>query len=141
MPSMQWKSLSLLATCIALAACNSDSDSSSDNADSSQPLVLNIAHINDHHSNLEPIELTLQLDGQATTVEVGGFPRITSLFNEAEAEHANLLKLHAGDAVTGTLYYTFYEGQADAELMNTVCFDAFALGNHEFDDGDAQLKG
>jgi len=140
MPSMQWKSFSLLATCIALAACNSDSDSSSDNANNGQPLVLNIVHINDHHSNLEPLELTLQLDGQPTTVEVGGFPRITRLFNEAEAEHANLLKLHAGDAVTGTLYYTFYEGQADADLMNTVCFDAFALGNHEFDDGDAQLK-
>ena len=25
-------------------------------------------------------------------------------------------------------------------MMNTVCFDAFALGNHEFDDSDAGLK-
>jgi 5'-nucleotidase/UDP-sugar diphosphatase len=25
--------------------------------------------------------------------------------------------------------------------MNTVCFDAFTPGNHEFDDGDGVLKG
>jgi len=31
-------------------------------------------------------------------------------------------------------------GEADATLMNTVCFDAFTLGNHEFDKGDAGLK-
>ena len=52
----------------------------------------------------------------------------------------NLLKLHAGDAVTGTLYYTFFKGEADAKMMNTICFDAFEPGNHEFDDGDATLK-
>ena len=51
----------------------------------------------------------------------------------------NVLKLHAGDAITGDLYYTQSEGQADAELMNTACFDAFAIGNHEFDGGDAGL--
>jgi 5'-nucleotidase len=50
-----------------------------------------------------------------------------------------VLKLHAGDALTGDLYFTQSEGQADAALMNTVCFDAFTLGNHEFDGADAGL--
>jgi 5'-nucleotidase/UDP-sugar diphosphatase len=50
------------------------------------------------------------------------------------------LKLHAGDAMTGTLYHTLYQGEADAALMNSVCFDAFELGNHEFDEGDAGLR-
>ena len=49
------------------------------------------------------------------------------------------MKLHAGDAITGDLYYTLFKGAADAALMNELCFDAFALGNHEFDDGDAGL--
>ncbi|ODA20126.1 bifunctional metallophosphatase/5'-nucleotidase, partial [Achromobacter xylosoxidans] len=31
-------------------------------------------------------------------------------------------------------------GEADAALMNTVCFDAMTLGNHEFDKGDSGLK-
>lgn len=106
------------------------------------PLTLNIAHINDHHSQLEPqANAELTLDGKPTRVSLGGFARITSAFKQLEASTPNLLKLHAGDAITGTLYYTFFRGAADARLMNTVCFDAFALGNHEFDDGDAVLKG
>ncbi len=125
--------------CALLAACGSD-DSDTASSPSYAPIEIHIAHINDHHSQLEPftgVELTL--DGQATQVELGGFARLTTLFKQQTASQRNLLKLHAGDAVTGTLYYTFFKGEADAAMMNTVCFDAFELGNHEFDDGDAAL--
>jgi 5'-nucleotidase len=106
------------------------------------PLTLHIAHVNDHHSQLEPIPAAeLLLDGIPTQVELGGFARLTTLFRQAQAAQPNLLKLHAGDAITGSLYYTFFKGEADARMMNTVCFDAFALGNHEFDDGDGVLRG
>ena len=115
-------------------------------------LEITILHMNDHHSHLkddtfdyDPSELGLSVtkeDGSVIdSVEVtyGGFPRITTLFNELSATSINPLKIHAGDAITGTLFYSLFEGEADAELMNTVCFDAFALGNHEFDDGDSGL--
>ncbi len=106
-----------------------------------KPLTLNIAHINDHHSQLEAFAATeLTLDGVATQVELGGFARQTALFKSVEGTR-NLLKIHAGDANTGTLYYTFFKGKVDAQMMNTVCFDAFTPGNHEFDDGDATLRG
>jgi 5'-nucleotidase / UDP-sugar diphosphatase len=100
-------------------------------------IELNIAHINDHHSNLDAIPaFQLKLDGIDTQVDIGGFARQTALFKSL-ASTPNLLKLHAGDAITGSLYYTFFKGAADAQMMNTICFDAFTLGNHEFDDGDA----
>lgn len=106
-----------------------------------KPLELNIAHINDHHSQLDAFAATeLTLDGVATQVELGGFARQTALFKSV-AGTQNLLKIHAGDAVTGSLYYTFFKGAVDAQMMNTVCFDAFTPGNHEFDDGDGVLKG
>lgn len=102
---------------------------------------MNIAHINDHHSQLDAFAATeLTLDGVATQVDLGGFARQTAMFKSV-AGSKNLLKIHAGDAMTGTLYYTFYKGKADAELMNTLCFDAFTPGNHEFDDSDTVLKG
>lgn len=104
------------------------------------PLTLHIAHINDHHSNLEPFAGTeLLIDGEPTQVDLGGFARQTALFKALDGT-PNLLKLHAGDALTGTLYYTFFKGRADAQMMNTICFDAMAVGNHEFDDGDAVLR-
>jgi 5'-nucleotidase/UDP-sugar diphosphatase len=103
--------------------------------------TLNIAHINDHHSQLEPFADTeLRLGGVPTQVSLGGFARQTAAF-KAVADTPNLLKIHAGDALTGSLYYTLFKGEADAALMNTVCFDAFTPGNHEFDDGDGVLKG
>lgn len=101
---------------------------------------LTLAHINDHHSQLDAFANTeLMLGGVATQVDLGGFPRVTTAF-QRYANRSDVIKLHAGDAITGTLYYTLFKGEADANMMNSVCFDAFALGNHEFDDGDAGLK-
>jgi len=118
-----------------LTACGGSDDVSF------KPLELNLAHINDHHSQLDAFAGTeLKLDGVATQVELGGFARQTAMFKSL-ANTKNLLKIHAGDALTGTLYYTFFKGAADAQMMNSVCFDAFIPGNHEFDDGDGVLKG
>jgi 5'-nucleotidase len=64
---------------------------------------------------------------------------VTAKIKELESLLDNVAKIHAGDAITGTLFYTLFQGEADADLMNTACFDVFALGNHEFDDGDATL--
>lgn len=113
----------------------------------SRPMELTILHINDHHSNLDSKKKDLKLANAAgvrvaANVEVGGFPRVTGAFNARASESANVLKLHAGDANTGTLYFNRAgeAGEADAAMMNTVCFDAMTLGNHEFDKGDSGLK-
>ncbi|MET3603896.1 5'-nucleotidase [Sphaerotilus sulfidivorans] len=135
--------LALMAAAV-LGACATDDDSGSSPAPAPTyaALELNIAHINDHHSQLEAFPGTeLTLDGVATQVELGGFARLTTLFKaQQQAGTKNLLKLHAGDALTGSLYYTFFKGEADAKMMNTVCFDAVGYGNHEFDDGDGVLR-
>lgn len=105
-----------------------------------KPLKLRILHMNDHHSHLNPSTTTLKLAGQDTEVELGGFARAVALYQAFEAKGGNILKLHAGDATTGDLYYTLFKGEADATMMNQICFDAFEVGNHEFDDGDSGLK-
>ena len=106
-----------------------------------KPFELQILHINDHHSHLQPDSgVDLTLDGQTTRVVLGGFPSIVAKMTElAKGKESYTLRLHAGDALTGTLYYTLFLGEADAKLMNTACFDALELGNHEFDGGDAEL--
>lgn len=111
----------------------------------SSPFTVNLLHVNDHHSNLEPTNNRLDLGTSgptgsgAFTVAFGGFPQVTAKIAELESQLDNVVKIHAGDAITGTLYYTLFGGEADADLMNTSCFDVFTLGNHEFDDGDANL--
>nr|WP_226953004.1 5'-nucleotidase C-terminal domain-containing protein [Mesopusillimonas faecipullorum] len=132
-----------------LVACGGDNNDSREAPHPlpAQSLELTILHINDHHSNLDSKNKTLQLlndsgDRTAVTVDAGGFTRIVSAFSELEAESDHVLKLHAGDALTGTLYFSRAGeiGEADAAMMNAVCFDAFTLGNHEFDKGDTVLK-
>ena len=101
---------------------------------------LTILHINDHHSHLRAdSRMSLNIGGENTRVRSGGFPAVVSMFNLLSEGKKNVLKLHAGDAITGDLYYTLFKGEADAALMNEVCFDAFAIGNHEFDAGDSGL--
>jgi 5'-nucleotidase/UDP-sugar diphosphatase len=127
----------LLTLALVVAGCH---PSPRQKPSGSSGLEINIAHINDHHSNLEAhADFEIAIGGVPTRVEAGGFPRLTTLF-KAQAGLPNLLKIHAGDAMTGTLYHTLYNGEADAALMNTVCFDVFGLGNHEFDEGDAGLR-
>ena len=126
----------IAASALALSACGGSGSPSV-----YKPIEINIAHINDHHSQLDGFPAAeLKIDGIATQVDFGGFSRQTAMFKSVSVT-PNLLKLHAGDALTGSLYYTFFKGVADAQMMNTICFDAFIPGNHEFDDGDSTLKG
>lgn len=126
----------MLAGAIGLAGCNGSDG---------KPLDLTILHINDHHSHLDAETTKLTLNDaagapQSVTVDLGGFARVARAIEElAAATTGTVLRLHAGDAITGDLYYTQSEGAADAAVMNSVCFDAFTLGNHEFDSGDAGL--
>lgn len=127
------RSLLVSTIILGLVGCN-DSDDQSE-------LTLTIAHINDHHSKLDANEnMTLNLNGTSVRNDIGGFAKVVTQFRELEAKHKNLLKLHAGDAITGTMFYSLFRKELpDALMMNQVCFDAFALGNHEFDDGNEAL--
>ncbi len=117
-----------------LSAC------SSANAQSASAFELNIAHVNDTHSNIRsPDVQELLIDGQKIYSPLGGFGQLITLFKTLDKTN-NLLKLHAGDAITGTYFYKLYEGKTDAIAMNNICFDAFIPGNHEFDFGDSALK-
>ncbi|WP_319379771.1 NAD nucleotidase [Thiomicrorhabdus sp.] len=126
----------LSAALALLSGCNDDDNILS----SDQPFDLTILHMNDHHSHLEADSLNLTIGSDDVEFATGGFPRVVSAFKHFESNATNVLKLHAGDAITGTLYYTLFKGEADAAMMNQICFDAFALGNHEFDSSDEGLK-
>ncbi|MDX3774734.1 5'-nucleotidase C-terminal domain-containing protein [Chromatiaceae bacterium AAb-1] len=127
----------LVITCMIFALLTSCTSKPADE----RHFELAVFHINDHHSNLAAKHnVTLTLAGVDTQLDIGGFPRVVTQLNTLSSRYANSLKLHAGDAITGDLYYSLFKGHADADFMNLVCFDAFTLGNHEFDDSDANLK-
>lgn len=131
---------------LTLAGCGDTADQSNvGRAGDTQSFNLTLVHINDHHSHLDAETVPLQLATGADkrepiSVERGGFARVAGAIKALRQQSTHVLALHSGDASTGDLYYTLTEGKADAELMNTVCFDSFTLGNHEFDNTDAGIK-
>lgn len=123
---------------LLLTACTDVDSSALALAPQSEQLA--ILHINDHHSNLAPqASMALSFADEVISVEVGGMARVAQAITELRQQHEQVITLHAGDAITGDLYYTLFRGEADAAFMNHICFDAFSLGNHEFDDGDQGL--
>ncbi|MEM6307951.1 MAG: bifunctional metallophosphatase/5'-nucleotidase, partial [Pseudomonadota bacterium] len=109
--------------------------------------TLNILHINDLHSRIEPInkyDSSCSTDDDAAGKCFGGVARvatkITELRDAITAEGGNVIVLDAGDQFQGSMMYTTYKGSAAAEFMNAIGFDAMAVGNHEFDDGPAALR-
>lgn len=137
----------LLATALPITAAANHDKTRFD-----RPLTVNILHMNDHHSHLKADDFgydvtglnlySTRTDGSAieeVAVTYGGFPMLVNSFKLLERSLRNPIKIHSGDAITGTLYYSLFNGEADAAMMNQICFDAFALGNHEFDDGDTGL--
>ena len=136
--------LILTIVSLGLVACNDDKNTTTTPAVEPKPLELNILHINDHHSHLDEETIKFKMNigtgDEEFSVASGGFARVASLINQLATEKKNALKIHAGDAMTGDLYYNLSDGQADADAMNTVCFDTFTPGNHEFDAKDDGLK-
>ena len=87
------------------------------------PLEVTVIHINDHHSHLEPVQLEMMIGGKKTKVMLGGYPEVLNAIKELKTSVKNPITLHAGDAITGTLYFTLFGGSADAALMNISGFD------------------
>lgn len=123
----------------ALAMLCSGSTFAKEAPQAHKAVELSILHINDHHSYLEPHEARINLNGQQTKVDIGGFSAVNGKLYELRKKYKNPLVLHAGDAITGTLYFTLFGGSADAAVMNAGNFDYFTLGNHEFDAGNEGL--
>lgn len=106
--------------------------------------TLHIIHTNDLHSRIEPIsgsDSTCGAEANAAGECFGGVARVITQINALREELAgeNVIVLDAGDQYQGSLMYTTYKGDVEAEFMNIIGYDAMAIGNHEFDDGDEGL--
>lgn len=84
---------------------------------------------NDTHSHIDP-----DFDGK------GGMLRQKVLFDSVLCAEKNVVRIHAGDAVQGTLYFSEFHGEVECEMLNRMNFDIVILGNHEFDNGIGQLS-
>jgi 5'-nucleotidase len=112
----------LLLTFAALAALSLDAQS------------LTVLHLNDTHSHVDP-QRSGEYKGLGGVVEQAAY--IDSV-RKADGKK-NVLLVHAGDFSQGTSYFTELGGDIEIDILNAAGYDVVTLGNHEFDNGAAEL--
>ena len=105
---------------------------------------LTILHMNDFHSRHGAVD-SRALSCKPTPEPdcYGSSPRLATAIKEqrraAEADGRTVLLLDAGDQFQGSLFYTAHHGMAELAVQHALGTEAMALGNHEFDNGPANL--
>ncbi|MFI9153079.1 bifunctional metallophosphatase/5'-nucleotidase [Streptomyces sp. NPDC053367] len=103
---------------------------------------------NDFHGNLEPptsssARLTeIQPDGSVKTIEgVGGVEYLAGSLRKAREGHPYSITAAAGDLIGASpLMSALFHDEPTIEAMNALDLDVTGVGNHEFDEGAAELK-
>lgn len=100
------------------------------------PFTLEIMHVNDMHSYLEPSTLTFTTSYGRVTAQVGGVLALSQLIKTKRQSNPNLIMLSSGDQITGNAAnYDLFQGESDALVLKHFKADFYTLGNHEFDHG------
>ena len=110
-----------LLLCAGSAAQNSDDE-----------IVVTLLFTNDIESAYEPVPAWWRDD----IARIGGIAELTTLINNIRRDEPNVFLFDSGDIFTGALS-RLTEGALMFEYMITMGYDAMAIGNHEFDYGEA----
>lgn len=91
--------------------------------DSVEPIdnQINIVMVNDVHGILND--------------ETKGMDRLASIYKTLEADGDDYIKIANGDMFQGGYTTSILHGLPMIDVLNTMDFDAFVIGNHEFDWG------
>jgi 5'-nucleotidase / UDP-sugar diphosphatase len=101
----------------------------------SPPLSITLLHVNDTHSYVIPHDIKLSFNGKDTLTTVGGWSLLMAAVEDIRGREKNVLLLHGGDVLEGTIWTTRFAGMTDIDAMNTLQFDALVPGNHDFSKG------
>ena len=90
---------------------------------------LSILHTTDLHGHILP---TVDYDGR---VDLGGMARCVTQIRRWRKQNPNSLLIDVGDVYQGTEFALADQGRMMIELFNLLRYDAWIVGNHEFDWG------
>ena len=92
-------------------------------------VCISLIHTTDLHGHIRP---TWTYDGEAN---MGGFARCATQITEWRKENPHHLLLDIGDLYQGTVVGHQSRGRVMTTCLNHLRYDAWVVGNHEFDWG------
>jgi 5'-nucleotidase len=102
-------------------------------AASAADVAVKIVSFNDFHGNLRS-------PGNFSGNPAGGVDYLAGYVASLRAQNPNTVVVHAGDMVGATpLISALFQDEPAIEAMNIVGVDIASVGNHEFDDGRAEI--
>ena len=109
-------------------------------ADAAPATTIDLLGITDLHGHISRTTQTDRDTGQ-TSVEDPGAVTLACEVSAARASNPNTLFVSAGDSVGGSAYVSsILQDRPTIEALNAMSLDASALGNHELDQGLADLE-
>jgi len=108
------------------------------------PVTIRIVAFNDFHGAIAPFGAPLQFrleDGSTGSALVGGAAWLGDAVDRVKAQNPNTLVISAGDLVGASPAISArFLDEPTIGAMNRIGLDFNAVGNHEFDEGVAELK-
>ena len=104
---------------------------------------IKIIAFNDFHGQLESPGALRQTPSSSalTTVAVGGVDWMAGYVTDLKRQNPNAVVVSAGDIIGATpLLSSLFHDEGTIETMNRLGLDFNAVGNHEFDEGQSELK-
>jgi 5'-nucleotidase len=108
-----------------------------------KPLKVQLLGINDFHGHLEatPPAFVSRTGDPELRVPAGGVEYLATHIRMLKRRHPNTLVVGAGDLVGASpLLSSLFHDEPTIEAMNAIGLDVTAVGNHEFDEGAAELR-
>ncbi len=100
-----------------------------------QLIDVQLLAFNDYHGHVTPNDA-----GTVDGVDAGGGEYLAAKLNELRADHKFSLTVAAGDLIGGSPAFSgLFHDEPSVESLNAMGLDVSSVGNHEFDEGVAEL--
>lgn len=113
----------------------------------SRTVDVQLLSFNDFHGTLEPAQgssgnvTERQADGTTKAIPAGGVEYLATSLREARKGHEYSVTAAAGDMIGGSpMLSGLFHDEPSIEALNKLDLDVTGVGNHEFDEGKAELR-
>ena len=131
----------VLAAALSIPAASASADPRHPHGQSAR-VPIQLLSFNDYHGHLEATDPALPRKWDPSQSPTGGVEYLSATIKALRAEvgDSNSLTVAAGDLIGGSPFLSgMFHDEPSVESLETLGLDVSSVGNHEFDEGSAEL--